>query len=385
MEIWIDDLGLAELLEQEEYEKEQEEMALRIQQMSRQYQWEIARATQEVYQHIAGATRELGLSGKPEEVLAQGAKELVLYAFYQVIREHGGRPTQEQAHLLDVYCQQLELPYNDIDFLLAVNAPNGLRERLEGLFALPEGGFWKVLLLALRGKAQAEAVLDGIVQKYGDIVMRFSLLGDPDSEAPVVIMNHMVDALNAWLLENPAEEMQAADAGAAASNVADYVKAYGRMTAAYEEAAVSSQAEQDGLPVTDLYVFFVMGLVHKLLQPAKLSMLDKAAIIDGVIRSCQVPVELSGMSILESILAKDEIGGSIEMMTEFGPEHGNLWQIIQAMAMKCGRIYLITDFLESSSLFMTGLEAAILKEYPGSIHAGKAAEYIGEVAESLSM
>ena len=378
MGVWFEKLDLVTVLEQATYEVEKEEEAQRVQQMSRQYQWEIARAVQELYQHMQQTSQDLGLDGKPEEVFAFFVKELPLYAFYQVIREHGGRPTQEQGYLLDVFCKQLKLPYSDIDLLLAVNAPNELRQRLEGVFALPEGGFWKVLLLALQGKPQAEAVLDTLVQKYGDIVMRYSLLGDPDSEAPVVIMNQLVDYLNDWLMQHPVE------AAEEEKNI-DYVTAYQRMTAAYEEAAAEVKAEDEGLPVTDLYVYFVMGLIQKLLQPAKLSMQDKADIIDGVIRSCKVPVELTGVSILESILAKDEIGGSIEMMTEFGPEHGNLWQIMQAMAVKCGKIYLITDFLESSSLFMTGLEKAIQTEYPGSIREGKAAEYIGIVAESLSM
>lgn len=377
MGVWFENLNLVAVLEQASYEVEKEEEARRVQQMSRQYQWEIARATQELYHHMQQTSQDLGLDGKPEEVLAQCAKELTMYAFYQVIREHGGRPTQEQGYLLDVFCKQFKLPYSDIDLLLAVNAPNELRQRLEGVFALPEGGFWKVLLLALQGKPQAEEVLDALVQKYGDIVMRYSLLGDPDSEAPVVIMNQMVDYLNDWLMQHPIEEKT--------EESVDYVTAYQRMAQAYGEAATAVQAESEGLPMTDLYVYFVMGLIQKLLQPAKLSLSDKAAIIDGVIRSCNVPVELTGMSILESILAKDEIGGSIEMMTEFGLEHGNLWQIMQAMAVKCGKIYLITDFLENSSLFMTGLEKAIQTEYPGSIHEGKAMEYIGEVAESLSM
>ena len=379
MGVWIENLDLVSVLEQETYEIETEAEALRIQQMSRQYQWEIARATGELYRHMQASSQDLGLDGKPEEVLAQCAKELPMYAFYQVIREHGGRPTQEQGRLLEIFCKQLELPYIDIDVLLAVNAPNELRKRLEGLYALPEGGFWKVLLLALRGKPQAEDVLDTLVQKYGDIVMRYSLLGDPDSEAPVVIMNQMVDCLNEWLMMNPPEE------DGAKEEMVDYVTAYQRMTQAYKEAAAEVQAEADGLPVMDLYVYFVMGMIHKLLQPAKLSMEDKAGIIDGVIRSCGVQVQLNGMSILESIFAKDEIGGSIEMMTEFGPEHGNLWQIMQAMAMKCGKVFLLTDFLENSSLFMTGLEKAIQTEYPGSIREGKAAEYINHVAESLSM
>ena len=374
----MEDLDLVKVLEQDPVEIETEEEALRVQKMSRQYQWEIARAAQELYRHMVQTSQDLGLDGKPEEVLAQCAKELPLYAFYQVIREHGGRPTQEQGYLLDLFCKQFKLPYNDIDLLLAVNAPNELRQRLEGVFALPEGGFWKVLLLALQGKPQAEAVLDTLVQRYGDIVMRYSLLGDPDSEAPVVIMNQLVDYLNDWLMQHPVEE-------ADVEKTVDYVTAYQRMTQAYEEAASAVNAEAEGLPVTDLYIYFVMGLIQKLLQPAKLSLNDKADIIDGVIRSCNVPVELSGMSILESILAKDDIGGSIEMMTEFGPEHGNLWQIMQAMAVKCGKIYLITDFLENSSLFMTGLEKAIQIEYPESIREGKAAEYIGTVAESLSM
>ena len=378
MGVWIEDLDLVKVLEQEPYEIETEEEALRVQKMSRQYQWEIARAAQELYRHMVQTSQDLGLDGKPEEVLAQCAKELPLYAFYQVIREHGGRPTQEQGYLLELFCKQFKLPYNDIDLLLAVNAPNELRQRLEGVFALPEGGFWKVLLLALQGKPQAEAVLDTLVQRYGDIVMRYSLLGDPDSEAPVVIMNQLVDYLNDWLMQHPVED-------ADVEKTVDYVTAYQRMTQAYEEAASAVNAEAEGLPVTDLYIYFVMGLIQKLLQPAKLSLNDKADIIDGVIRSCNVPVELSGMSILESILAKDDIGGSIEMMTEFGPEHGNLWQIMQAMAVKCGKIYLITDFLENSSLFMTGLEKAIQIEYPESIREGKAAEYIGTVAESLSM
>lgn len=55
--------------------------------MSRQYQWEIARAVQELYQHMQQTSQDLGLDGKPEEVLTQCAKELPLYAFYQVIRE----------------------------------------------------------------------------------------------------------------------------------------------------------------------------------------------------------------------------------------------------------------------------------------------------------
>lgn len=374
MDIWMRDLGLAALLAQEQYEEEREAADRRLQQMSRQYQQEIAAATQELYAHIASASRALGAEGEEEIILAQGARELPLYAFYQVIRGLGGEPTQEQAHLLDVYCTQLQLPYNDLDFLLAVNAANGLRQRLEGMFALPEGRFWQVLLALLEQKEQAEAVLDTIVQKYGDIVMRFSLLGDPESEAPMAILQQMVDRLNEWLAEHAREQEPEA---------ADYVQAYRRMWAAYEEAAARSGAEQDGLPVTDLFVFFVLGLVHKLLQSARLSMLDKAAVLDGVMRSCEVPAQLSGMSVMESIYAKDEIGGSMEMMTEFGPEHGNLWQIVRAMSMKCGRPQLAAEFMESAGLFMAGLETALQKEYPGRVRAGQAAEYMGQVGDEL--
>ena len=100
MGVWIETLDLVKVLEQADYEIETEEEARRVQQMSRQYQWEIARATQDLYQHMQQASQDLGLDGKPEEVLAQCAKELPLYAFYQVIREHGGRPTQELQNAL---------------------------------------------------------------------------------------------------------------------------------------------------------------------------------------------------------------------------------------------------------------------------------------------
>lgn len=378
---WIEDLGLAAMLAQEQYEQEQEETARRVQRISRQYQHEIAKATQELYQIIAQTAKAqmaLAQGALAQEALARGAKELVLYAFYEVLHEQGGRPTQEQNHLLEVYCRQLQLPYNEMDFLLAVNFENGIRQHLEGLFKQPDGSFWAALWPLLRTSGEAEEILNSIVQLYGDIVMRFSLLGDPDSEAPMVIMNQMIDHLNRKLAEElPQKEQE--------MPMADYVKAYQAMTKAYEETAAESRAAEDGLPVRDLYIFFILGLIHRLLRPAKLSLTDKAAIIDGVIRSCQMQVELSGMSILESIYSKDEIGGSIQMMTEFGPEHGNLWQIMQAMAVKCGQLHRLTTFLEGASLFMEGLEQTILKEYPGAIQPGKAAEYMNEAAEALSL
>lgn len=380
---WIEDLGLAAMLAQEQYEQEQEETARRVQKISRQYQQEIATATQELYQQIVQVDKafeaDKWLNEEEQETLAQGAKELVLYAFYEVLHEQGGRPTQEQNHLLEIYCEKLQLPYNEMDFLLAVNFANGIREHLESLFKQPKGSFWQAVWKLLRKSSMAEEILNTLVQLYGDIVMRFSMLGDPDSEAPVVIMNQMVDRLNERLVE------EAGGIEEKTPHAADYVVAYRGMTKAYEAAAAESRAAEDGLPVQDLYVFFVLGLIHQLLRPAKLSFTDKAAIIDGTVRSCQIPVQqLNGMSILESIYSKDEIGGSIQMMTEFGPEHGNLWQIMQAMCVKCGQAHWMTAFLEGASLFMQGLEQAILKEYPGAVQPGKAAEYINEAAELLS-
>lgn len=379
---WIDDLGLAAMLAQAPYEQEEEETARRVQRVSRQYQQEIAQATQQLYQQIAQADRELGgdgrLSEEEQEVLARGAKELVLYAFYEVLHEQGGRPTQEQGLLLQVYCDKLELPYNEMDFLLAVNFANGIRAHLESLFKLPDGSFWMALWKLLGDSAAAEAILDGVVQQYGDIVMRFSVLGDPDSEAPMVIMDQMVDCFNEHLGEIAAAEETEVDV--------DFIAAYDAMTQVYEKAAAESRAAEEGLPTQDLYVFFVLGLIHQLLRPARLRITEKAAIIDGIVRCCQLPVqELDGMSILESIYSKDEIGGSIQMMTEFGPEHGNMWQIMQAMCVRCGRAEWMTDFLQGASLFMLDLEQSILIEYPGAVQKGKAEAYIRETIETLNM
>ena len=63
MGVWFEKLDLVTVLEQATYEVEKEEEAQRVQQMSRQYQWEIARAVQELYQHMQQTSQDLGLDG----------------------------------------------------------------------------------------------------------------------------------------------------------------------------------------------------------------------------------------------------------------------------------------------------------------------------------
>lgn len=377
---WVYTLNLPVGLEQAA-SRQPESMEERVQALSRQYQKEIALLSEQLYQHVAriaeaalydrSATLEEVVS---EEAFARSAKEITLYAFYEVMREQGGQTTQEQNELLELYTQRLQTSYHEIDLVLASRFNTPIRAHLESLFAFPGGVFWTALLGGLAGRGDAEPLLDTLVQRYGDIVMRFSVLGDPNSEAPMVIMKHWVDQLNAWL----AEQGQAST-----EEEADYQKAYAHMRKVYEAAAEESRAEEDGLPVQDLFSLFILGLVQVLLQPSKLSLSDKEAVLDGVVRALALPVELTGAEILNSVLARDEIGGTMEMMTTFGEEHGNLWQIVQAMAVRCGKAELAAAFLEACSHFMLALEAALTQEYPGGMKEGRAAEFMWEVAAAL--
>lgn len=341
---------------------------------------EIADAAAELVDVISVVSTQANPSYIPNEMV-NGSTTLPVYAFLKVLQKQGS-PTTEQTKLLDIFFNVMKFPFLKHEFLAAVQSNNHARQHIEDLVGISDfksGTFWHMFFKAMYKTNSDEKTLSKVIEYFSSIIMRFAILGRPDSEVALPICEDFINAVHNQIVKCrslPEEDLDF-------MGEVSYIEHYKRMKAICQSLADES-GDGEVLEVDQLFVFFSIGIIYEVIKHSTRSVSDKAEMLDYIMRSLEIALDFDGYEIIQQFQTDGGLKELIISLCELNlGERGGFWEIILIMGDKANQRDMSTSFFKECISFLAGVESELSKKYHYSGFDQCAKTYMSDIMSKI--
>ncbi len=308
----------------------------------------------------------------PNSILG-GMKLLPLYAGYLVLRAQDGRPTREQNIMVDLFYKHLHPPISKATFLSAARSGVGAEplEELVGLSDTQIGTFWHNFFKAVY--ISDSKTLSTFLQLFCDMVMRFSVIGNPQNQVALLICERFLNAAHKQadaVANGPEDELDLM------GEVPYWEHKDRALRLANDLAQLAGVTDQ--LDMDALMPLFLIATLHELLENASGGVSAKAQMMEYIMQESNLRYEgLSGSEIYSHITNRDEV---FQFMNSLS---GNMPLVLVDVSHKAGRKDMTARVLLECGGFLIGAEGAISRAFPGCGLGNYASKYWADSMDKL--
>lgn len=271
----------------------------------------------------------------PNEI-GTGTTYLPLYCFALVI-ERQGRVTAEQNKIMKIFFDKMSYPFSQNAFINAARTGSEISDfrKVVSISKSYAGGFWVNFFRALY-KSGTQKDLQDVVDCTTSMIMRFSVLGNPESNIGSGICTSLVDSVNYQINQVRDISLKEID-WLGIIPIPDRLE---EMKKFYESLIDNTDItddipREDLLPLLELLILnCISDIVMMTKQPksVKLQMLNEAVTLSGI-HTAVTPEEY-----ITQIANQTEEGNYYKQMFAAGPPLGMIWQIIMVMGDKAHKM-----------------------------------------------
>lgn len=271
----------------------------------------------------------------PNEI-GTGTTYLPLYCFALVI-ERQGRVTAEQNKIMKIFFDKMSYPFSQNAFINAARTGSEISDfrKVVSISKSYAGGFWVNFFRALY-KSGTQKDLQDVVDCTTSMIMRFSVLGNPESNIGSGICSSLVDSVNYQINQVRDISLKEVD-WLGIIPIPDRLE---EMKKFYESLIDNTDItddipREDLLPLLELLILnCISDVVMMTKQPksVKLQMLNEAVTLSGI-HTAVTPEEY-----ITQIANQTEEGNYYKQMFAAGPPLGMIWQIIMVMGDKAHKM-----------------------------------------------
>lgn len=290
----------------------------------------------------------------PNSILS-GMKLLPLYAGYLVLRAQGGRSNREQNIMVDLFYKHLQPPISKATFLSAARSGVGAEslEELVGLSNTQLGTFWHDFFKAVY--ISNSKTLSTFLQLFCDMVIRFSFIGNPQSQVARPVCERFLTAAHKQadaVANGPEDEL----------DLMGEVPYWEHKDRAIQLATDMAQlsGSVDSQDMNEYMHIFLIGTLYELLKNAQGDTVKKAEMMEHILSVCHLRWNnLTGDEIFFHMEDGDELFQMFKSITE------NMPLLIVDVAYKAGQKEMMSRVLCECGGFLIGAEGTISKTFPG--------------------
>ena len=190
-----DALAFAVAMTVRDMSREKEKRLIKTQKFYQECYERIANDSEQAFNIVSKVVKKASRRYIPNEI-ASGSTYLALYAFALVI-ERQGRVTKEQSKIIRIYFNNMSFPFSESAYLSAART-GGEVGNFRNVISISKsyaGGFWVNFFRALY-KSGTQKDLQDMIDYTTSIIMRFSILGNPDSNISNAICQNFIDRSN---------------------------------------------------------------------------------------------------------------------------------------------------------------------------------------------
>lgn len=271
----------------------------------------------------------------PNEI-GTGTTYLPLYCFALVI-EKQGRVTAEQNKIMKIFFDKMSYPFSQNAFINAAKTGSEISDfrKVISLNKHYAGGFWVNFFRALY-KSGTQKDLQEVVDYTTSMVMRFSVLGNPNSTIANDICSTFVDSVNYQINEVREITLKEID-WLGIIPIPDRLE---EMKIFYESLIDNSNiteamSKEELLPLLEMLILnSICDVVMMTKQPKsiKIQMMNEAYALTGI------NTEFTPEEYVKHIANNTETGAFYKYMFSATPPLGSIWQMIAIMSGQTNRL-----------------------------------------------
>ena len=370
MDFW-DHLAIATTLSVRDYYRDKEKRQRKEQQFFSKCVDEITDSAKNFIDIVYNVFKKANPNYFPKEV-SNGINMLPLYAFYKVLQAQGGTPSSMQTSLLEAFFNNVDVPIKRAEFLSSIRINNEARKLVEGLMGISDsfsGSFWITFFKALYVTKSDEATLTKVIESFSGIVMRFSILGKPQSEVAISIIEKFIMALEKQVVECrrlPESELDFFGEVHYLTHkirIEDLLKSFFREVQGQDSAGVEAS----------LNVFFVT-MLYDLINMSTRADYDKAEILEKMMQRCSIKFDYTGYEVFKEMEERSLLYDVINRIRDI------MFTGVYSWSTNTNREADNTAFNLACFGFLAGIEKELAEENPFSGFGQFAARYIADRA-----
>ena len=325
-----------------------------------------------IWGHTITSTLEKSGRTDLEQSILQGAQELPIYLFAQVIRKQSGGPTKYQKRIIDIAFQNLNmLPFSRSEYDQALRGKGRALQSMEEMVDLSPihcDSFWHQFLEVMDGATAGEEVIEDILAVYAQLLCDFSILGEGSIEPAQQLYERFTSGLqralqeyreNVVLFEDP-QLQSALDA------MRENCRTVRSLTSSEEDLLL------------DFFDYFIVAIYVGMLQKLPLGELERTRMLQFLIDHTPVACPDDAPQIYANIDADaNAYLAYCGLANDWdGP---NFWAIHLIGATKAGCDHLSAEFVDYAGDFLRGTERLLRRNFPEYNFDGLAQAYHTEV------
>lgn len=321
---------------------------------------EIAEESSRACDLISSITVKACSAYVPIEIV-NGIRLLPFYCFGQVIRKQG-RITSEQNHVMGFYFNHLDLSFSQSQYVNAMIRGNNIgdfRELME-LSQSSAGLFWVNLFRALY-KAGTSKDFQDIVDSVTGTIMRFSILGNPNSTISLDICNEFVADANYQI----SHVMDIAVTGIDWLGVVPATDRKEQMRETYysliEETDITDTVDENELK--ELFDLLLLHSICDVVMMTKKPNSVKLQMIHDVLELLEVVPSIPPEQYVKDIANGVGAGYEYSQMFACTKTCGQFWQMLFIMGDKAGRKDETIQFLNALFSILIQVEQYLVDKY----------------------
>ncbi|CDC79265.1 unknown [Clostridium sp. CAG:964] len=267
--------------------------------------------------------------------IGSGSTYLALYAFALVI-ERQGRVTSEQSKIIKMYFDNMRFPFSQSAYLSAAKTGSEIGDfrKVISISRDYAGGFWVNFFRALY-KSGTQKDLQDVIDCTTSMIMRFSILGNPNSNLAPSICTDFVESVNYQI--NQVREISIKEIDWL--GVIPIPERLEEMKIFYESLIDNSNITDDIskdelLLLLELLILnCICDVVMMTKQPksVKLQMMNDAAALSGI------QTDVTPEQYVKEIANNTETGAFYKAMFSSGSPLGSIWSVILTMGGQTNR------------------------------------------------
>lgn len=265
-----------------------------------------------------------------------GSTYLPLYCFSLVI-ERQGRITSEQSKIIKIYFENMSFPFTQNAYLSAVKTGSDIADfkQVIGISKDYVGKFWVDFFRALY-KSGTQKDLQDVIDYTSSMIIRFSILGNPDSTISRDICSNFIECVNYQIDQVREISFDEIDW----LGVIPIPDRLSEMKIFYESLIDESNitddiSKEELLPLLELLIMNCICDVVLLTQQSesvKLQMMNEAVALSGI------NTDVTPEEYIQHIANNTELGMFYKHMFSSLSPLGAIWEVILIMGAKTNRI-----------------------------------------------
>ena len=331
---FAESLAFAAVMTLRDMSKEKNNRLIKTQKFYQEFYERIADDSCKAFNVVLKTVQKASRRYIPKEI-GLGSTYLALYAFALII-ERQGRVTSEQNKIIKMYFDNMDFPFPQSDYLSAAKTGAELDD-FRAVISISKnyvGSFWVNFFRALY-KSGTQKDLQDVIDCTTSMIMRFSILGNPNSNLAPEICEYFVESVNYQI--NQVREISIKEVDwLGVIPIPDRLK---EMKTFYESLIDNSDitdniSKEELLPLLDMLILnCICDVVMLTKQPKsiKLQMMNDAVALSGI------KIDITAEQYVKEIANNTELGALFKTMFSSGSPLGSIWQIILSMGGQTNR------------------------------------------------